>query len=256
LAKLLGRKGALDELNRVLAQDLGTRQREERDTAQEVTMSATPFEDRAAAGRLLAAELAALADRRPVVFGLPRCGVPVAYEIAQHLGAPLDVVLVRTVRAPDDRSRLLATVLEGDPPEVRVEADWDRGQSVSRAWLDDAVSEALQEVDARRRRYRGGARPISPAGRVVIVVDQAIGPGHAMAGALRLIRDARPSMIVAATPVASDAGVERFAKAADRMVCLRREAELGPLDRYYGRAQQVSHEEALDCLARAAEDAA
>jgi putative phosphoribosyl transferase len=219
-------------------------------------MSAVPFADRTDAGRLLAAELAAFADRRPVVFGLPRCGVPVAYEIAQHLGAPLDVVLVRTVRAPDDPSRLLATVLEGDPPEVRIEPDWDRSPAVSRAWLDAEVSEALREVDRRRRRYRDGDRPVSPAGRVAIVVDQAIGPGHAMAGAIRLIRDARPSMIVAAAPVASHAGAERFARAADKVVCLRREAELGPLDRYYGRAQQITHEEALDCLTRAAEDAA
>jgi putative phosphoribosyl transferase len=219
-------------------------------------MSAVPFADRTDAGRLLAAELAAFADRRTVVFGLPRCGVPVAYEIAQHLGAPLDVVLVRTVRAPDDPSRLLATVLEGDPPEVRIEPDWDRSPAVSRAWLDAEVSEALREVDRRRRRYRDGDRPVSPAGRVAIVVDQAIGPGHAMAGAIRLIRDARPSMIVAAAPVASHAGAERFARAADKVVCLHREAELGPLDRYYGRAQQITHEEALDCLTRAAEDAA
>ena len=219
-------------------------------------MPAVPFADRTDAGRLLAAELAAFADRRPVVFGLPRCGVPVAYEIAQHLGAPLDVVLVRTVRAPGDASRLLATVLEGDPPEVRIEPDWDRSPSVSRAWLDAEVSEALREVDRRRRRYRDGDRPVSPAGRVAIVVDQAIGPGHAMAGAIRLIRDARPSMIVAAAPVASHAGAERFARAADKVVCLHREAELGPLDRYYGRAQQITHEEALDCLTRAAEDAA
>jgi putative phosphoribosyl transferase len=172
----------------------------------EATMSSVPFADRSEAGRLLAAELAPFANRRLVVFGLPRCGVPVAYEIAQHLGAPLDVVLVRTVRAPDDRSRLLATVLEGDPPEVRIEPDWDQSQTVSRAWLDAEVSEALHEIDRRRRRYRYGSRPVSPAGRVAIVVDQAIGRGHAMAGAIRLIRDARPSMIVAATPVASEAG--------------------------------------------------
>ena len=61
---------------------------------------------------------------------------------------------------------------------------------------------------------------------------------------------------MAATPVAIQAGVVRFARAADKVVCLRREAELGPLDRYYDRAQQITHEEALDCLTRAAEDAA
>jgi len=61
-------------------------------------------------------------------------------------------------------------------------------------------------------------------------------------------------MIVAATPVASQAGAERSPRQADKVVCLRRDAELGPLSRYYGQAQQISHEEALDCLARAAED--
>ena len=89
------------------------------------------------------------------------------------------------------------------PPEVRIEPDWDCSPAVSRDWLDAQVSDALAEVAGRRRRYRGGSRPVSPAGRVAIVVDQAIGPGHAMAGALRMLRQSRPSMIVAATPVAS-----------------------------------------------------
>jgi predicted phosphoribosyltransferase len=217
-------------------------------------MMPTPFTDRCHAGRLLAAELSSFAGHQPIVFGLPRCGVPVAYEVAQHLGAPLDVVLVRTVRAPNDDGRLLATILEGDPPEVRVEPDWDRAQDVSRAWLDDEVSEALAEVAARRRRYRDGDRPVSPSGRVAIVVDQAIGPGHTMAAAIRLIRQSRPSMIVAAAPVAAAASAERFAKQADRMVCLHRDAELGPLARYYGKPEQVTHEEALEWLARAADE--
>ncbi len=211
------------------------------------------FVDRTEAGRLLAAQLAPFADRRPIVFGLPRCGVPVAYEVAQHLGAPLDVVLVRTVRAPDDDHRLLATILEGDPPEVRIEPDWDRA-GVSRGWLDAEVSDALAEIQRRRRRYRGGSRPVSSAGRVAIIVDQAISGGHAMAGALRLVRQTKPSMLVAAAPVASDVGAERFARAADKVVWLHREAELGPLSRYYEEPRQVTHEEALDCLARAAED--
>jgi putative phosphoribosyl transferase len=217
-------------------------------------MMPTPFTDRSHAGRLLAAELSAFAGHQPVVFGLPRCGIPVAYEVAQHLGAPLDVLLVRTVRAPNDHGRLLATILEGDPPEVRVEPDWDQAQDVSRGWLDEQVSEALGEVAARRRRYRDGDRPICSAGRVAIVVDQAIGCGHAMAGAIRLIRQSRPSMIVAAAPVAAEASAERCAKQANRLVCLHRDAELGPLARYYGKPEQVTHEEALEWLARAADE--
>jgi predicted phosphoribosyltransferase len=217
-------------------------------------MMPAPFTDRSHAGRLLAAELSAYAGHQPVVFGLPRCGVPVAFEVAQHLGAPLDVVLVRTVRAPDDSGRLLATILEGDPPEVRIEPDWNRAQDVSRAWLDMEVSSALGELARRRRRYRDGDRPVCSSGRVAIVVDQAIGPGHTMAGAIRLIRQSRPSMIVAATPVACAASAERFAREADRLVCLHRDAELGPLGRYFGRPDQVTHDEALECLARAADE--
>jgi putative phosphoribosyl transferase len=112
------------------------------------------------------------------------------------------------------------------------------------------VSAALAEIEDRRRRYRGNGGMISPSGRVAIVVDQAIGPGHAMAGALRLLRSAGASKIVIAAPVASLPGVQRFERIADKTVCLRQEAELASLDHYYGDAGQVSHEEALAWLAQ------
>src|SRR5690349_24431208 len=86
-------------------------------------MLPSAFADRSAAGRLLARELEHLAERHPIVFALPRCGVPVALEVAQHLGAPLDVALVRTVRTNGGRDELLATVMEGDPPTIRIEPD-------------------------------------------------------------------------------------------------------------------------------------
>ena len=221
LAKLLGRDGTLEELNRELAQQLRTGQRDERDAGAdgpsrrhhrrqdchrqsqvEVMMPATFFADRSEAGRLLAAELA----HSPIAARRVR---PAALRRSRRLrDRPASRRPARCrAGAHGARARrsqpLLATVLEGDPPEVRIEPDWDRSPAVSRAWLDAEVSEALREVDRRRRHYRDGSRPVSPAGRVAIVVDQAIGPGHAMAGAIRLIRDARPSMIVAAAPVAA-----------------------------------------------------
>lgn len=213
-------------------------------------MSAPPFPDRAAAGRELASELGDLADHRPIVFGLPRCGVPVAYEVARHLRAPLDVALVRIVRAPGDRSRLVATILEGHTPEVLIERDWEQAPGASREWLEAEVSAALAEIEDRRRRYRGTGGMISPSGRLAIVVDQSIGPGYAMAGAIRLLRAAGASKVVIATPVASRSGVQRFEGLAARMVCLRQESELAPIEHYYGDAAQVSHEEALAWLAQ------
>jgi putative phosphoribosyl transferase len=205
------------------------------------------FPDRAAAGKLLAQELAPLADRHPVVFGLPRCGVPVAYEVAQHLGAPLDVALVRTVRTGDEPRKLLATVLEGKPPTIRMESD----VSVPRDWLDGAVEEAVEEIAKRLALYRGHGRPFSPSGRTAIVVDQTVTSGHAAAGAIRLLREAGARSVVVATPIAGEAGLARLAPLADRIVALRRVPEVGPLSAHYVDWRQISHSEALSCLERA-----
>ena len=211
--------------------------------------AAPPFADRIVAGQLLALELSTLADRHPVVYGLPRCGVPVAFEVAQHLGAPLDVALVRTVRVNGEPERLLATVLEGKPPIIRMESD----AGVPRDWLDAALEEAVDEIAKRLALYRGRGRPFSPAGRTAIVVDQTVTSGHAAAGAIRLLRDAGAKSVVVATPVAGAAGLARLAPLADRVVSLRRVPEVGPLAQHYGDWRQISHHEALSCLERARE---
>jgi len=208
-------------------------------------MPSTVFADRSAAGQLLAAELASLAERRPIVFGLPRCGVPVAYEVAQGLGAPLDVALVRTVRAPDRGDELLATVLEGDPPTIRIAPH----QPVARELIADAVD----ELEKRLQLYRGSSRPMSPAGRTVIVVDQAITSGHAAAGAIELLRQAGARSIVVAVPVASDPAVARLAPLAERIVALRRLPDVGPLEQHYADWRPVTHDEALGYLEKARE---
>jgi predicted phosphoribosyltransferase len=218
-----------------------------------LTMTNPPFADRTVAGRLLAQELAPLADHHPVVYGLPRCGVPVAYEVAQHLGAPLDVALVRTVRASGEPERLLATVLEGQPPTIRMESDAGLPRDWPRDWLDAALEEAVDEIAKRLALYRGRGRPFSPSGRTAIVVDQTVTSGHAAAGAIRLLRDAGARSVVVATPVAGAAGLARLAPLADRVVTLRRVSEVGPLADHYGDWRQVSHHEALSCLERARE---
>lgn len=213
-----------------------------------LTMTPPPFADRTAAGQLLARELAPLADHHPVVFGLPRCGVPVAYEVAQHLGAPLDVALVRTVRSGEPE-RLVATVLEGKPPSIRIESD----TGTSRDWLDAALEEAVGEIAKRLALYRGSGLPFSPAGRTAIVVDQTVTTGHAAAGAIRLLRDAGARSVVVATPVASESGLARLAPLADRVIALRRVPEVGPLADHYDDWRPISHDEALSCLERARE---
>jgi len=204
-----------------------------------------PFPDRAAAGQMLAAELAGLADRRPIVFGLPRCGMPVAYEVAQHLGAPLDVALVRTVRAADGNDELLATVMEGDPPTIRIQPH--------KPIMRELIADAVEELEKRLQLYRGASRPMSPSGRTAIVIDQAITSGHAVAGAIELLRQAGARSVVVAAPIASDPGMARLAPLVERVVTLRRVADVGPLEQHYVDWRQVSHQEALACLERARE---
>ncbi len=210
------------------------------------TLFAEPsFPDRAAAGQLLAAELAGLADRRPIVFGLPRCGMPVAYEVAQHLGAPLDVALVRTVRAADGNDELLATVMEGDPPTIRIQPH--------KPIMRELIADAVEELEKRLQLYRGASRPMSPSGRTAIVIDQAITSGHAVAGAIELLRQAGARSVVVAAPIVSDPGLARLAPLVERVVTLRRVADVGPLEQHYADWRQVSHQEALACLERARE---
>jgi putative phosphoribosyl transferase len=208
-------------------------------------MLPSAFSDRSAAGRLLALELEPLADRRPIVFGLPRCGVPVAFEVAQHLGAPLDVALVRTVRANDGPDALLATVMEGNPPTIRIEPH----KPVDR----EAIADAVDELEKRLQLYRGHSRPMSPAGRTAIVIDQAITSGHAAAGAIELLRQAGARSIVVAAPVASEPGLAKLSPLAERVIALRRVPEVGPLERHYGDWRQITHDEALACLEKARE---
>jgi len=208
-------------------------------------MPCSLFADRSAAGQLLALELESLADRRPIVFGLPRCGIPVAYEVAQRLGAPLDVALVRTVRAADRHGELLATVMEGDPPTIRIEPH----KPVDRELIADAVD----ELERRLQLYRNGSRPMSPAGRTAIVIDQAITSGHAAAGAIELLRQAGARSVVVAAPLVSEPGLARLSPLAERVVALHRMPEVGPLDRHYVDWRQITHGEALACLEKARE---
>ncbi|MBS0221002.1 MAG: hypothetical protein JSR91_09695 [Proteobacteria bacterium] len=180
-----------------------------------------------------------LTDHRPIVFGLPRCGVPMAHEIARHLRAPLDVAPVRTVRAPDDRRRLVAIIPVGHTPRCPSSETGIKRRHLARLARNGGARPWPRSLP--RRRYRGTGGMISPSGRLAIVVDQAIGPGHAMAGAIRLLRGAGASEIVIATPVASRAGLQRFADLATRTICLRQENDLASLDRYHGEATRIGH---------------
>jgi putative phosphoribosyl transferase len=213
-------------------------------------MNAPPrFPDRADAGRQLAAKLGHLATEQPIVLGLPRCGVPVAYEVALALRSPLDVILVRTLRTPIDR-QLVGVVLDGNSPEPMLDRDRAASLGLSDEWLEAEVAMAISEIERRRQTYGGGRSPGQLFGRTVLVVDQAIRTGETMAAAVTLLDRAHPRRVVLAAPIGTVAAIARLKTMVSEVVNIEGHEVMQPLQHYYADSHQISHDEVVDCLQR------
>ncbi|MGV6849922.1 MAG: phosphoribosyltransferase, partial [Marinibacterium sp.] len=153
-----------------------------------MTDSNLVFPDRQDAGRKLGAELAARGYESPVIYALPRGGVPVAVEVADALGAPVDLVLVRKIGAPRNPEVALAAVVEGDPPETVVNEEVLRRSGADQAYLDRTRSRELAEMERRRAAYLGARERIAPAGHTAIVVDDGLATGATMKAAIIALR--------------------------------------------------------------------
>jgi len=208
------------------------------------------FADRTEAGRRLAAALETYAPSRPVILALPRGGVPVAAEIAQALGAPLDLLLVRKIGLPWQPELAIGAVVDGaDPLIVRNEAIIAHA-GVSEGDFQRACHEELAEIERRKARYLGG-RPRAPlAGRVVIVVDDGIATGATMKAALRAVRLRGPSKLVLAVPVAPADTVAELRPEVDALICLDTPEPFGAIGYFYTDFRQVGDEEVVAILAR------
>ena len=149
------------------------------------------FADRRDAGRKLAARLAGLASAQPLVLALPRGGVPVAFEVAQALQAPLDLVMVRKIGAPGMEEFGIGAVVDGHDPQLVLDARHMRLVRPPRGYVDAEVRRQLEEIERRRRAYLPGRAPPDVAGRVVITVDDGIATGNTAKAALRPPRPRR-----------------------------------------------------------------
>ena len=205
------------------------------------------FADRHSAGRELAKRLGSLATEEPIVLGLARGGVPVAYEVAKALRAPLDVLVVRKIGAPGNPEYGIGAIAEGDIRVLDQEAV--RHLLVSVEELQAAVARARVEVDARVQRYRGGRPPLGVKGRTAIVVDDGLATGGTACAALRAVRAQDPRWLVLAVPVGAPETVKALRDEADEVICLLKPELMRAVGLCYEHFEPTSDAEIAQLLA-------
>jgi putative phosphoribosyl transferase len=214
-------------------------------------MSALPFRDRAAAGRALAAELVGRAFESPVVYALPRGGVPVAIEIAHALAAPLDLLLVRKIGVPWQEEWAAGSVIDGEHPDIVLNADVVRAVGMTDAEIAQAAGRELREIERRRAMYAPGRAPLSAKGRTAILVDDGVATGASMKAAITAVRRREPKRVVVAVPVAAPDTATELAALADEVVCIATPANFRAVGLHYEDFHQIDDDEVVDLLSRA-----
>ena len=217
------------------------------------TAPALPFRHRDEAGRALAERLAALAaswDRtNAVVLALPRGGVPVARPIAQALGLPLDVLIVRKLGVPGQPEFAMGAIASGG---LRVlNDDVVRMLDISAATIDAIARDEAAELARREQLYRGNQAPPALAGRTVILVDDGLATGATMRAAVRAVRTQAPARIVVAVPVASADTAEDLRREADMVVAVATPEPFMAVGCWYRDFDQVSDAQVQRLLAEA-----
>jgi predicted phosphoribosyltransferase len=218
--------------------------------------SPEPFADRREAGRLLAAELERFRASRPVVLGIPRGGVVIAAEIADRLGAELDIVLSRKIGAPVNSEFAIGAIAEDG--RLFLDEQITARLGVSRDYIAREQRRQLEEIARRVKLFRAVRPKVPLRGRVVIVADDGLATGATMQAALWAAHRDQPSSTVAAVPVGAVDTIERLSQSADELICLRAPEDFGAVGRFYRRFDQVEDEEVLAILERheAAKEAA
>jgi putative phosphoribosyl transferase len=205
------------------------------------------FHDRSHAGALLGAEVSGLDPSDPVVYALPRGGVPVGYEVARSLGCPLDVLVVRKVGVPSQPELAMGAVAEGDVV-IR------NNDVLALARIDDesfasVVADERRQLEARVDNYRSAADAIDPEGHTAIVVDDGLATGSTARAAVEVMKNKRAAAVWLAVPVAPHESLGDLERLADRLVVLTQPKGFGAVGVWYHDFTQTSDEEVRALLA-------
>jgi erythromycin esterase-like protein/predicted phosphoribosyltransferase len=214
------------------------------------TTTARRFRDRTEAGRLLAEPLRTYAGRDDVVvLALPRGGVPVAYEVARALDAPLDVYLVRKLGVPGHEEMAMGAIASGGTRVLNKHVI--EGLNVPREWIEAVDAKERRELERREQLYRGGQPPPDVAGRTVILVDDGLATGSTMLAAVQAVRQDEPAKVVVAVPVGDPQVCEGLRAVADEVVCLNTPQPLRSVGAWYEDFSQTGDDEVRELLQRA-----
>jgi putative phosphoribosyl transferase len=207
----------------------------------------TPFRDRREAGRVLAAMLKDYAGRDDVVvLALPRGGVPVAFEVAEALAAPLQIFLVRKLGTPGHRELAMGAIASGG---IRVlNEDVVRWLGIRPEQIDAVAREEQRELERRQAAYLEGRAPARLEGRNVILVDDGLATGSTMRAAVQAVRQMKPKKTIVAVPVGAADTCREIADVADEVVCARMPEPFSAVGQWYANFDQTTDAEVMDLI--------
>jgi putative phosphoribosyl transferase len=214
------------------------------------TILKLPFENRIQAGRLLGQALAGYAKRQDVIIlALPRGGVPVGFEVAQIINAPLDIMLVRKLGTPGQEELAMGAIASGGVCVLN--DDIVAALDITQEEIEAAATRERKELERRERAYRGDQPPPPIENHCVILIDDGLATGASMLAAVAGLKQRKPAAIVVAVPVAPPDTVERLQEEADDVVCLATPEPFSAVGRWYREFTQTSDDEVKSILAHA-----
>lgn len=208
------------------------------------------FADRRDAGRALARAMQARTFDDPVVLALPRGGVPVGFEVAKALSAPLDVLMVRKIGAPGHEEYGIGAVVDGGAHQVIIDEAAARMVGASQDYIDFQTARQLAEIERRRALYRTGP-PVSLGHRDVIVVDDGIATGGTIRAALQGLAKTNPARIILAVPLAPAEALSELRGLCDQVICLASPSPFYAVGAHYRDFSQTEDEEVIGLLGQA-----